>query len=48
MNFKSSKNLLPDLGDSSPIKTDIIVDLKPESIKKDIIYFKEELLKEKY
>ena len=37
---------MPDFGDSSPIKTDIIVDLKPESIKKDIIYFKEELLKE--
>ena len=46
MNFKSSKNIIPDFEESSPIKTDVIVELKPESIKKDIIYFKEEVLKE--
>ena len=46
MNFESKKNNLQNLSESSLSRKDDIIDLKPESLQKELLYFKEEALKE--
>lgn len=46
MDIEQNNNNFSNLPESSKSKKDIIVELKPEGIKKDILFFKEEVLQE--